>query len=503
MKEKTKQRLSTLIKIVLLFALLVPAVFVFSACSSTAYVTGITAGETVGNTTVYTITYSDGSTSTITVENGSDGSDLDIESIFAECVAQGLYENTEEGFKAFLNAYLTSSTDTSSLTYSAYYAIRSAVSVYSFFPILYRDYTHSIVCEAGAGVIYYMDDSEDGYSYIITNYHVIYYLYSYTANGIADTIYIYQYGDTVDYDVSGSKSAGYTVSSDNGIEATFIGGAKNYDLAVLQVKTSDLASYSKAVDIADGYSLAEEVFAVGNPEAEGISVTSGIVSVYSEYIDVALDDYETITVRTLRTDTAINGGNSGGGLFNSAGALVGIVNAKSSSYYTTSGSYVSVENIADALPVDNVVKVVDNIISNYETYSSTESYSAGIYRYTLGLTFTSSNSYAYYDSETETCIIYDDCVVSAVTDSSVASTLGLTAGNIITDITITSGGVSNTINIDRSYMLAEILLTLRVGDSFTITYQTSSTDSTSKTTDSTSISDTSYFSSTFVSVYYC
>lgn len=75
--------------------------------------------------------------------------------------------------------------------------------------------------------------------------------------------------------------------------------------------------------------VGDSVIAIGNPNAGGIAVTQGILSMESEYITMtAADNVSTVQIRVMRVDAAINGGNSGGGLFNDSGELIGIVNAK-------------------------------------------------------------------------------------------------------------------------------------------------------------------------------
>ena len=73
--------------------------------------------------------------------------------------------------------------------------------------------------------------------------------------------------------------------------------------------------------------VGERVNAIGNAAGGGISVTEGILSVDSEIISVKDDDIVQ-SYRVMRVDAAINSGNSGGGLFDSSGELIGIVNAK-------------------------------------------------------------------------------------------------------------------------------------------------------------------------------
>lgn len=63
-----------------------------------------------------------------------------------------------------------------------------------------------------------------------------------------------------------------------------------------------------------------------------------------------------VTYRVMRTDAAINHGNSGGGLFNAKGELIGITNAKNIQNQT--------DNMGYALPITPVKSVVENILAN-------------------------------------------------------------------------------------------------------------------------------------------
>ena len=60
----------------------------------------------------------------------------------------------------------------------------------------------------------------------------------------------------------------------------------------------------------------------------------------------------------IQTDAAINSGNSGGPLFNMYGQVVGITTAK---YSGTSSSGASIEGIGFAIPMDDVMGIVDDL----------------------------------------------------------------------------------------------------------------------------------------------
>ena len=153
----------------------------------------------------------------------------------------------------------------------------------------------------GSGVIYKLDKSE-GDAFIITNYHVVYDASSNTENGISDDISLYIYGSEIE---------------EKAIAATYVGGSLYYDIAVLRVEDSEVLKASDASEIStadsDKVSVGEDAIVIGNAQGLGISVTSGIVSVDSEYITMAAADGKTeVSFRVMRVDAAVNSVNSCG-----------------------------------------------------------------------------------------------------------------------------------------------------------------------------------------------
>lgn len=173
---------------------------------------------------------------------------------------------------------------------------------------------------AGSGVIM----SEDGY--VITNNHVI-----------CD-------------EETGKLSDSVTVRLRNGEEykAEIIGADADSDIAVLKIEATGLTPAVSGNS--DSLAVGEEVIAVGNPLGElGGTVTNGIVSATDREIVVG-----DVTMNLIQTNAAVNPGNSGGGLFNMSGELIGIVNAKSS------GS--DVEGLGFAIPVNDALAVTEQLL---------------------------------------------------------------------------------------------------------------------------------------------
>ena len=173
---------------------------------------------------------------------------------------------------------------------------------------------------AGSGVVL----SADGY--IVTNYHVI----------------------------NGAQQITVTTNDGTAYSATLVGTDASNDIAVLKV---DAKGLTPAV-LGDSSKLAvgDAVLAIGNPLGTlSGTVTDGIISALEREVTI---DGNTMTL--LQTSAAVNPGNSGGGLFNAGGELVGIVNAKSSS--DSSGN--AVDNIGFAIPINQVYGIVKSIIEN-------------------------------------------------------------------------------------------------------------------------------------------
>ncbi len=442
----------------LLILILVPCLFILNACSflkdTQVYVTNIVQGETIDGKTTYTVFYSNGKTSLFSVNDGKDGEDgnaLTIESIKQYC------ENNKIDFDSFLKEYLTVVQENQTIKDATNIAIQSAVTIWCEFP--FGDYysrDNKIAC--GAGVIYKM---EDEVSYILTNYHVVYYYGCRTENYFARKITIFQYGTSEEvYLTDQTDSDGYQ-KYDYGygaITAEYIGGSMRYDLALLKVNTADLLEFNpnaKAVTISpDGYELGENAIAIGNPECGGFSVTSGIISVISEELTMkGADDIHTFNFRVMRIDTAINGGNSGGGLFNINGELVGIVNARAVA--------TDIDNIAFALPLDNVVAVADNILYYYLQNPSTY---AKVKVLNPGMTYYGDNNRAIYNPETNKITLTEDVIVETLTIG-FASNLQFNVGDIIKKISI--NGVEH--EITKTHQVDDLMLTIRADDKVIIT----------------------------------
>ncbi len=282
----------------------------------------------------------------------------------------------------------------------------------------------------GSGVIYRLVGDE---ALIITNHHVVYDSGSNAPDGISDDIDIYLYGKEDD------KYA---------IKAEYVGGSAYYDLAVLYAKSDEFKSGTVcAAQFSDSeVSVGETAIAVGNPQGYGISATVGIVSVNSEHISVANDG--TLT-RVVRMDTAVNAGNSGGGLFDDHGRLIGIVNAKIVDE--------EVENIAYAIPSAVVEAFVYNIIRNCLNTDET-----ALRRVMMGVTLVSGGKTTEIGGDGNMNIV-ETVAIGLVEEGSIADGI-LYKGDIILEVSIGDRSVK----ITRTHHLVDFMLYAGEGDTVTM-----------------------------------
>lgn len=321
----------------------------------------------------------------------------------------------------------------SNVVYAAASGLRSAVSIVANF---------SSGNSSGSGVIYKLD-AESGSAFIITNYHVVYYsgnIYYNQQGTISQDIDVYLYG---------MENEAYA------LPAYYVGGSASYDIAVLYVENSEILKNAAARGSAaavtasdsDDLMAGQTAIAIGNAESYGIAVTSGVVSVVSEYIEMTpVGGTAAVELRVMRIDTAVNSGNSGGGLFNDKGQLIGIVNAKIAQS--------DVENIAYAIPSSVVCGVADNIIDH--CHGTTETC---VKRAMLGIVIQPVELSTSYDPNTAVIHIIEKIQIKGITEGSLAD------GKFAIDDIIKSVTIGDeTVTVTRMYHLIDKMLDARAGD---------------------------------------
>ena len=180
----------------------------------------------------------------------------------------------------------------------------------------------------GSGVIY---KNENGYAYIVTNYHVI------------------------------AKSQELEVLLADGTreKAELVGSDQWTDLAVIRIANTNVTTVAEFAN-SDEVEVGQTAIAIGSPLGSefATSVTQGIVSATNRSVatDVDGDGQEDWVVTAIQTDAAINPGNSGGALINSAGQLIGINSMKISKS--------SVEGMGFAIPSNEVAAIIKQLETN-------------------------------------------------------------------------------------------------------------------------------------------
>lgn len=138
--------------------------------------------------------------------------------------------------------------------------------------------------------------------------------------------------------------------SDESYDATVVGQDSTSDIAVLKIDATGLTP--AVIGDSDALAVGEVAVAVGNPLGTlSNTVTDGIVSALNRQVTVQNND-----MTLIQTDASISPGNSGGGLFNANGELIGIVNAKS--------SYSEAEGIGFAIPINTAMEIGRQLIEN-------------------------------------------------------------------------------------------------------------------------------------------
>ena len=156
--------------------------------------------------------------------------------------------------------------------------------------------------------------------------------------------------------VGGADSVEVVMADQTTYDAEWVGLSVSHDLAVLRIDAPPVAL--QPVDIGDSAALrvGQSVYAIGNPFGLSATLTTGIVSALGRRIQ-GLDG--TPIEDVVQTDAAINTGNSGGPLLDSAGRLIGVNTQIASPSGASAG-------VGFAVPVNTVSRVVPQIIDTGE-----------------------------------------------------------------------------------------------------------------------------------------
>lgn len=268
-----------------------------------------------------------------------------------------------------------------------------------------RDYTPQPRVGMGSGVII----SEDGY--IVTNNHVI---------DQADKIEV-------------------TLNDKRSFEATLIGSDPVTDLALLKIDAEKLPIVR--FGDSDKLQVGEWVLAVGNPFQLNSTVTAGIVSAKSRNLGMIAPSSRMGIESFIQTDAAVNPGNSGGALVNTAGELVGINTA----IYSETGNYAG---YSFAIPTS----IVSKVITDLKQYGSVQ-------RAMLGVSIMEMNDQLAKEKKIE---LRKGVYVAEVSERSAALEAGLESGDVIVAI---NGVATPTVAI-----LQEQIARYRPGDKVKIEY---------------------------------
>jgi len=164
----------------------------------------------------------------------------------------------------------------------------------------------------------------DPQGYVVTNYHVVY-------QGNAFTV---------------------TFANHDVFDAEVVGGDPLHDLAVLKIDPKGKPLPALPIGESRNLRVGQKTFAIGNPFGLEQTLTSGIVSGLNRDMKSIAG---TILHGVVQTDAAVNPGNSGGPLLDSAGRVIGMNTSIASPSGVSAG-------VGFAIPVDTLNEIVPQII---------------------------------------------------------------------------------------------------------------------------------------------
>ena len=294
--------------------------------------------------------------------------------------------------------------------------------------------TREVKQSSGSGVVI----SAEGH--VLTNYHV----------------------------VEGASTLKVSVG-DNEYETTLIAYDADLDIAI--VKAPDLNLNPVSLGNSDTLQIGEWAICIGNPLSDTFTGTTtvGIISGLNRQISTGstIDNYgrraEVINAM-IQTDAAINSGNSGGGMFNVLGELVGIPTIKYSGSSSFFSSGASIEGIGMCIPINSAKPLIESVLSGeikepateVEAEDSDEETISGNYgKPRMGVTISTVTGSSFNN------LLPSGAYISAVEEGSPAEVGGLIPGDIIVE--------KDGVIITSNQQIIDLVGEMKVGDTMKLT----------------------------------
>ncbi|WP_179806146.1 S1C family serine protease [Micromonospora purpureochromogenes] len=164
---------------------------------------------------------------------------------------------------------------------------------------------------------------------------------------------------TNDHVVSGGTGRASVVFNDGSTApATVVGQDPESDIAVIKVSRTGL----RPVEFGDSDALAvgDPVLAIGSPLSLANTVTAGIVSALDRTMQAGEPGGPVRYYAAIQTDAAVNHGNSGGPLVDSAGRVIGVNSTIKS--LVAEGQEAGNIGLAFAIPINQAKRITQDII---------------------------------------------------------------------------------------------------------------------------------------------
>jgi serine protease Do len=155
--------------------------------------------------------------------------------------------------------------------------------------------------------------------------------------------------------IEGAQTLTVTLSNGASYPARVLGYEADSDVALIKIDVTGLPVCN--LGNSDDLYVGAQIAAIGNPLGElTYTMTVGYVSAKDRFVNT-----DGTPINMMQIDAAINSGNSGGPVFNMYGHVIGISTAK---YSGNSGSGASIEGIGFAIPINDVLDILEDLRTN-------------------------------------------------------------------------------------------------------------------------------------------